>query len=172
MEPEPHAPTPLESLLTDMVEAHETLLSAIRLQRAAIGAADPKQIASAADHLARAGTAIVALEHRRREVVVAMLRDHPLAQRPAGAQPTLRSLCPLLPDPDARRAATLADKLRAILLDVRRETRGARAATATLIAHMDGIVTQIARRLASDATYTRAGSRAPSHVLSGIDLTS
>jgi hypothetical protein len=67
----------------------------------------------------------------------------------------------------------LADRLRDLLFEIRRETRGSRAATATLIAHMDGLVAQIGRRLSHDGTYTRAGPRgAPSSVVSAIDLTS
>jgi hypothetical protein len=130
-------------------------------------------MARTTDSLAKAGAAIVALEQRRRDVVVAMLRANPDAPRTPGAQPTLRALCRLLPDPACHDASALADQLRTLLLDIRRETRGARAATATLIAHMDAIVTQIGRRLSHDATYTRPGSRgAISNVVSGIDLTS
>ena len=165
-------PTPLEQLLADFIEAHQDLLDVTRQQREAVSAADASQLAACTQRQAEIAGRIATLEQRRREIVVEMLRAHPTLARP-GAQPSLESLCPVLPEPARRRAGELARRLRELLKTIKREAGSLRIATMTIIAHMDGLMTQIGRRLSHDGTYDRAGSTGTGvNVVSGIDLTS
>lgn len=164
--------TPFEQLLAEFVGAHQDLLDVTREQRDAVSAADAQRLADCTRRQGEIAGRIALLEQRRRELVVELIRRHPALVRP-GAQPTLESICPVLPEPSRRRSRELAARLKDLLLTIRREAAGLRTATMTIIAHMDGLMTQIGRRLSHDGTYTRAGGAAPgANVVSGIDLTS
>lgn len=165
-------PTPLEQLLADFIEAHQDMLDVTRAQREAVSAADAARLAACTSKQAEIAGRIATLEQRRREIVVEMLRSHPSLARP-GTQPSLASLCPVLPEPAKRRAGELASRLRELLKTIKREAGALRIATSTIVAHMDGLMTQIGRRLSHDGTYDRAGSTGSGpNVVSGIDLTS
>ena len=164
--------TPLEQLLADLVDAYQDLLDATREQRQAVSTADAAQIAACTQRQAEIGGHITQLEHRRREVVVEMIQCHPMLVR-QGTQPSLASLCPVLPEPSSRRANDLAQTLRELLRTIKKEAGALRLATLTVVAHMDGLMSQIGRRLSHDGTYDRAGSMGSCpNVVSGIDLTS
>lgn len=169
----PTATTALETLLADLLQAHEALQGNLREQRTAVSGADAAGLAACTQRQQAIVARIAELEQQRRELVVRVMRESPGLARGAGGQPTLESICSTLPEPDRTRARELAHRLRELIGAVRQEASTLRSATATLVAHMDGLMAQVGRRLSHAGTYSGPGCpRAAETVVSGIDLTS
>lgn len=166
-----HQVPTLPGLLDDLTAAHVRLLDALTAQRSAIAGADPARVSEATKRQHEACVAIADLEQRRRELVVELIRSRPdLPIGPAG-QPTLETLATLLAEPVRSEAIRKAAALKQLVIRTRRETGLLRSAAGTLIAHMDGLMIQLGRRLSHAGTYAPTRSNAPT-VVSAIDLTS
>lgn len=153
--------TDLEPLLADLIRAHRDWLTAIAEHRAAISAADPARIEAALTQQRRSIERIAGLEDERRTLVT--------KTKNTGA--TLRELALLL-DPSARaRVLSGADELKRLVGEVRREQSVVRAASASLLAHARGVVTQVAAALNHAGVYGRAGRvEAGPMVVSSLDI--
>lgn len=156
----------LGPLLDELIEAHETLLGAAVSHRAAIARADAAAMGESADRQAGELARIAALDHRRRQL------SAPFATRDHGAKgPTIRDLAANLDEPERSGVIERADRLRGLVERVRREHGTVRAAAESLVAHMEGLMRQVARRLSHAGTYGPGGVVGPDRVVSGIDLT-
>lgn len=157
----------LERVLEGMLRVQTQLLEVTRRHRAAIAQADASEIGACVRTHAELLRAVQELEGRRRAVV---------AQLTAGTkptrQPTLTELAERLADPWRERAIGLAKQLRETLVRVTDEQRTVRMASESLLAHMDGLVRQIAKKLSHAGTYSARGVvEAGRHqVASGLDI--
>jgi hypothetical protein len=157
----------LERLLAALLSAHRELLDVTARQRDAIRRADTADMeACLRDQLA--GLARAAELERERTALVA--RTFPGPAR--GAPATLTALAGLCEGPARERLLGLAGELRALVVRLREEQAVVRAASATLLSHMDGVMKQVAQRLSHAQTYGRRGSVEPvAAVVTSLDLT-
>lgn len=154
----------LEPLIAALTEAHEEMLALTLEHRSAISRADAAAIARCIERQGQAAARIGDLEVQRRRMVA-------LAS-PAGRPVTLTNLAERLPEPDRARVIAAAARLRDTLTRLQRETRTVRAATESLLAHMNGLMQQVARTLSQTRLYGPQGRIAPgAPVACGIDLT-
>lgn len=162
----------LESLLVDLLRAHEDLLVASHAQRDAVRSADAAQVRAAADQQAMVLRQIASLEERRRELVGAMTAGSAFAKRPQGAGPvTLTELACHTPEPHRTRLIDLAGEVRQAVQLAADQQRTLKSATASLLAHMEGLMRQVAQRLSHAGTYGRRGMiESVPAVVSGLDL--
>lgn len=160
----------LETLLTGLLRAHEHLLDASSAQRDAVRTANPAAIQQASDRQANALRVIAALEDQRRALVNSMTAGLP--RRAAGAGPvTLTELANQMPEPQRTRLIDLAARVRTAVELAANEQRTLKAATTSLVAHMEGLMRQVARRLSHAGTYGRRGMiESTPAVVSGLDL--
>ncbi len=159
----------LESLLHALQQVQRSILDATRRQRDAMRRADPAGVQQATSEQARNTTRLSELERER----VSLVRDAEDAGLVAkGTAPiTLRALAAACP-PTIRAALTKeAQSLRALMEEVARETSSTRAATLTLLAHVEGVMRQVAGRLSHSGTYSRRGVvEAGAPVISAVDV--
>lgn len=157
-------PAEVEVLLSDLVAAYESLAALAAEHRAAISRADGDAVEACARREAELAARLAELEVRRRAVA-----------GPAGApgqRVTIATVIERLPEPARGRAAASADRLRDLVRKVQRDYRTIREATRSIVAHIDGLVQQVSRRLGGASTYGPAGRvESPGPVACGIDLT-
>ncbi len=165
-------PDALESLLTDLLGAHERLLAASIEQRQAVRGADPALVQRATQLQTESLHEIAALEDCRRELVADLTASMP--RRAPGSGPvTLSELARMMPEPQRTRLVELASRVRICVERAADEQRTLRAATGSLVAHMEGLMRQVARRLSHAGTYGRRGMvESVPAVVSGLDLVS
>jgi len=164
------APTPspalgieLESLLRELAVHQTDLLALATEHRAAIARADTGAIASCVERQAAILERSRASEQRRRTLVETW------APRERGI--TLTDLASRVEEPARTRLLALGGQVRTLVERLARENRIVRAATESLMAHMDGLVRQVARRLSQSGTYSRRGGiDAGTPLVAGIDL--
>ncbi|HRJ50481.1 MAG: flagellar export chaperone FlgN [Phycisphaeraceae bacterium] len=166
----PHAEA-LESLLHDLTVAHERLWRSSSGLREAIRSADPSGVERAtADQSASLG-AIADLEERRRALVGEITSIGACPAGFAGRPVTLTDLASMAPEPCRARLMEAAECLRRCVAQAAEAQRTLRSASSSLLAHMEGLMRQVAQRLSHAGTYGRRGviEGSPA-VVSGLDL--
>lgn len=161
--PGPALAVELESILRELAVHQNDLLILATEHRAAIARADTSAIASCVERQAAILERSRATEQRRRTLIETW------APRERGI--TLTDLACRVEEPARTRLLALGGQVRSLVERLARENRIVRAATESLMAHMDGLVRQVARRLSQSGTYSRRGgidTGAP--LLAGIDL--
>lgn len=161
----------LESLLNDLIVAHERLSGSSSGLREAIRSADPSGVERAtADQSASLG-AIADLEERRRALVGEITSIGICSTGFAGRPLTLSDLASMAPEPGRARLVEVAERLRRCVAQAAEAQRTLRSASSSLLAHMEGLMRQVAQRLSHSGTYGRRGviEGSPA-VVSGLDL--
>lgn len=185
----------LESLLGALVSEHESWRGLLDTHRDAIKRADGEAVQQAVMRQSLVLQSIADLEEKRRRLVDrAIASDGILGKGSANPKPapstievgtssassplarvgpvTLSQIAESLPEPSRTRLLELAGRLRFLLTDIETQNRTLRTATNSLIAHMEGLMRQVARRLSHSGTYGRKGyvDSVPT-VVSAVDLT-
>lgn len=155
----------LESVLAELVLAHETLLGLAGEHRAALTGADPTTLGSVVERTGVCLERIAALEDERRTLVSGDARN---------AGPSLAELADLAPANRSGRVRELGDTLRGLLERVRLEHGAIREASSSLADHMRGLMRQVSARLSHSGTYSPSGTVDPGReqVVSGLDVRS
>jgi hypothetical protein len=158
-------------LLDGFIGAYESLLTAVADHRTAVRGADGNGIAAAAERQSRLHTSISALDRRRRELVVAACST---CAELAGVHPstvTMRDLAGAAPAAVRPSLSARAERLRELVRRVHEDTRTIRAATESVLAHLEGLMRQVGRQLSHAGTYTRRGFVEPGGVVvSAVDV--
>ena len=157
----------VEAVLRESLEATRSLLIATRRHRSAIAQADARSMGEAVRLQGELVERLTLLDGRRREALARWSNDA------AGA--TLGTIVSSL-EKDGRTAR--AETLRALGQDIRsnaeelrREQASVRMACQMLLAHGEGLVEQVRRRLSHARTYSRRGGmHVGQPVVSGLDL--
>jgi hypothetical protein len=144
-------PEALDTVLRELIAAHEELLTLASAQRSAIQRADVRALADIAAAQGAVMERVVDLE-RRRQTVVASLASG------IKGKVTVTQLARLIADPARSRLTALADRLRELLNRLHQEHMALRAAAETLGAHMEGLMRQVCRKLSHAGTYARSGA--------------
>ena len=153
----------LESVLTDLGAAHEELLSLVREHRKAISTGDAAMLQDCLMRQGMLGTRVAELEKSRRAIASSLTKK---------TSSTIAELAALLPAEARPGIETAAARLRSVIATVQRENGIVRAATHTLIAHIDGLMQQVARALSHAGTYGRQGRvEGSGPVPCGLDMT-
>jgi hypothetical protein len=139
----------LETLLSDLLRAHEELLALAHEHRAALSRADATAVQACTARHAELAARIERLELARARLVRALA--------PASPSPTITSIAQNLPEPARARIIAAAAALKDLLIRVQRELAVLRAATHSLVGHMEGLMQQVARVLTQAGTYGRHG---------------
>lgn len=158
----------LERLLEALLAVHRGLLEVTARQRDAVRRADTVAM-DACLREQMAGLARAAELERERAALVARVAPGGLGR---GVPVTLTALAGLVEGPARERLLGLAGELRTLVVRLREEQAVVRAASATLLSHMDGVMKQVAQRLSHAQTYGRRGSVEPvAAVVTTLDLT-
>jgi flagellar FlgN protein len=157
-------PAHLEQIMADLVAAHESLLALAAEQRAALSRADSAAVESAARRQAALAHEVARLDETRRRVIALLL--------PGSTTTSMAAVAAALPEPARTRLTAVGRRLRDLLARLQDEQRVLRTATTALVAHMDGLMQQVARALSSANLYGPRGrlDHAPSPPC-GLDLT-
>lgn len=127
----------LETVLKQLTERHEQLLSLMQRQREALRGADHRGVSELSRLENVLVKAITDLEKRRLELVADLTR----AVDPAAAQPMrMRDLAERLGEPSRGRLLVLRQQLRERIQQVKDESSVTRRATEALMKHMQGLV--------------------------------
>lgn len=151
----------LEVVLRELVQTHQELLELVREHRRAISRSDAALIQDCILRQGMLGARGAHLERQRREIVQSITGQ---------SRSTMTEVCGLLSGETSTRVAALADRLRATLAEIQRENHIVRAATHALMAHIDGLMQQVARALSRAGTYGRQGRVDGGPVACGLDM--
>lgn len=152
----------LEEVLASMLQEHEQLLSVTLQQRSALSQADHARVARCTAEQTRIHARIDALNRKRSTLLVAF--------RPGVS---LREVIAAIGPSRAEAIEELGQKLREVVIQVRREQDRLRLASSSLASHMQGLIQQIHRRLSHAGVYSTQGRvEAGAMVVSGLDVTS
>ena len=138
----------LETAMTDLTAAHGELLDLVIEHRRAISRGDAASIQQCLSRQGMLAPRIAELERDRRQAVTQ------ICGRPDG---TISDVIAKLPEPLRAPVAATAARLKSVLTTIQRENNVVRTATHTLIAHIDGLMQQVARALSHAGTYSRKG---------------
>ena len=156
----------LESVLAAMIEAHEQMLAIAGSHRAAIARADGQGVQACVEQMGVLAARVAELELQRRDIVASLTRPS------RGEKPTVSVVAAGLPEPIRSRVLALAARLRDLLFRLRREMGVIKAATQSLVAHMDGLMQQVARAMSQTRLYDPRGRIDPGGPAAcGLDLT-
>lgn len=161
----------LGTLLTRLTERYTRAHRLLGEHREAIRRADGDAVAALVEQQATVLADIESLDKRRRDLIAATAAAFPHVIVERGKPVTLTQLASILPEADRARLTASAENLRRLAQDVKDRTASIRAATATLLAHMEGLVRQVGKQLSHAGTYGRRGVvESGSAVLSALDL--
>lgn len=166
--------TRLHATLQDLQASARELLEAVRAQREAIRAADPRALDGANRRHATALQRIAELETQRQLIVREGIAASPVARRAdlRGKQPTLEQLSVSLAPSEREALLAAARSLRETIAEAQVLQASVGEASARLDRHMQGIVQQAQRRLAGPTTYQRGGRLSAGRTVPmGLDLT-
>jgi hypothetical protein len=161
----------LDWLLDGFADQHEALLKHTESQRDAIRKADGAAVQSAAASQTEVVAALGRLEQRRRELVAwACQRYAPIATK-RSTEITLTDLAGCVEAPQRAALIKKAAALKALITNVHQQTSTIKAATASLLAHMEGLMRQVGRQLSHAGTYSSRGYVEPGGiVVSALDI--
>jgi hypothetical protein len=163
----------LESLLEGLHAAYVRLGEHAAAHREAIRQADTPALAETTAAQSRSLDTLARLEQQRRELVAASCTRFPTLASKRSTVITLTDLCACVPEQDRPRLTTRARELRTLIESVNEQTTTIKAATVSLVAHMEGLMRQVGRQLSHAGTYTRRGYvEAGGCVVSALDLRS
>lgn len=134
--------------MVSLTTIHGELLELVLEHRRAICRGDAAAIQECLSRQGILGMRIADVERARRKAVT------DICGRPDA---TISDISARLPEPDRAPICTAAARLKAILTLIQRENNVVRTATNTLIAHIDGLMQQVARALSHAGTYGRKG---------------
>ena len=158
--------------MAGLITAHESLLALAAEHRAAITRADGAAVEDCARRQAELARAIAIQETERRHLLAKIF-----PARSGGVDPRtpFAALAALLPEPFRARIAACAARLRELILRLQHEHRIIRSATTAIVAHMDGLLQQVAKALSHAGLYGPKGRLdQPAHAPPapcGLDLT-
>lgn len=127
----------LETVLKQLAERHEQLLSLMKRQREALRQADHHGVTEYSRLENTMVQAIGDLEKRRLELVAQLTR---IVDPSAKVPMRLRDLAERLPEPSRSRLLVLREQLRERIAKVKDESSVTRRATESLLRHMQGLV--------------------------------
>lgn len=138
----------LESVLMGLLAAHEELLEVARRQRQAMLRADGAAIEACARQQGEIVSRVQTLEEERRRLVASL-----------GGTAAIRvsQVAAGLPEPARGRIASLAARLREVIGALQEQHSVLRAAAGALVAHVDGLMQQVSRRVSEAGVYGRQG---------------
>ncbi len=161
----------LRSLLEAFLVAYGALGTQATAHREAIRSADMAAVQRATHAQARHVQTLGTLEQRRRELVASSCTRFATLASKRSTAITLTDLCQCVPEKDRAAMSTLAADLKQLVKSVDEQTRTVKAATASLLAHMEGLMRQVGRQLSHAGTYTARGFVEPGGVVvSALDL--
>lgn len=154
--------------LIDDIHAHHTAMAAVvDRTRAALACADTARMAACDAEQAAAHRALGQLESRR----LVFMRSLGLSG-PAAAGVTLGALAQRSPEPWRTRLGLASQRARASVRTVLDRQAAVRAASAALVAHMQGLFQQVSQRIGGSQAYgPRGAAVARSSPAAAIDLT-
>jgi len=155
----------LETAMVDLTAVHGELFELVLEHRRAISLGDAAAIQECLSRQGILGMRIADLERARRQAV---------SQICGRSDATISDVTAKLPEHLRAAVSTAAARLKAILTLIQRENNVVRAATHTLIAHIDGLMQQVARALSHAGTYGRKGrieASAGGPIPCGLDMT-
>jgi len=159
----------LSELLEALLREHETLLSLCGRHLEAIRQADHRNLAEVVQQQAMALQRIAELEEVRLGVVNTAM--HTL--RPAPTTPTLTAIAQALPGEQGKEVLTKAHRLRTLMQRLANEQNVVTLTTKALLAHMEGLMRQVARELSHAGTYCSKGYvQTGAAVVSALDVRS
>jgi hypothetical protein len=163
----------LSTLLDALTSAYARLADAGEAHTEAIRAADARAVEAAVQREHAIFRDLQKLDHQRRELVALAHNAFPSLRKGAPERTTLTQLAALAPDTRRAELTTKAADLRTLIQSVQQRTHSVRSAAASLLAHMEGVMRQVARTLSHSGTYSRRGVvEAGGSVVSALDLRS
>ncbi|MGB1126168.1 MAG: flagellar export chaperone FlgN [Phycisphaeraceae bacterium] len=163
-----HIPV-LETVLKQLTDRHEQLLTLMKRQRECLRLADHHGVSECSRLENTLVQAIGELEKRRLELVAQLTR----AIDPAAIQPMrMRDLAERLPEPSRGRLLVLREQLRERITAVKEQSSVTRRATEALLNHMQGLV-QTLGNAGRAAGYAPANQPQPAsgHTLGTLQVT-
>lgn len=138
----------LETTMIELTAAHRQLLDLVLEHRHAISKGDAAAIQECLTRQGLLAPGMAELERSRRRIVVA------ICGKPDA---TISDVTAKLPESLRAPISASAARLKSVLSAIQRENGIVRAATQSLIAHIDGLMQQVARALSHAGTYGRQG---------------
>ena len=159
----------LGTLIDAMIGEHETLLALCEAHMAAIRLADHQALGEVVSRQTHALQRIAELDGTRADIVnIAMS-----AIQPTPASPTLSAIAQALPGKIGTDLLVKAQRLRTVMQRLANEQNVVRLTTRALLAHMEGLMRQVARELSHAGTYGRKGYiESGAAVVSALDVRS
>ncbi|MBL8874433.1 MAG: flagellar export chaperone FlgN [Phycisphaerae bacterium] len=157
----------LRALLREFLAQHETLLGLTTEHHEAIRQADPLRCERVMQAERNTLASIAELESRRQNLV----RRAQTEIRPAQAVARLSDLARCAPEGERAGLIEMAERLRGLVARVQEEQNIVRVVSRVLLAHMEGLMRQVARSLSHAGTYARSGAvAAGSPIVTSLDV--
>ncbi|HEX2836540.1 MAG TPA: flagellar protein FlgN [Phycisphaerales bacterium] len=163
----------LDTLLDALASAYTRLADASDAHREAIRTADTRGVEAAVQRQTVLFRELQKLDHQRRELVALAHASFPALRKTPAERTTLTQLAATAVDTRRGELAVKAGNLRSIVASVQERNASIRSAAASLLAHMEGVMRQVARQMSHTGTYSRRGVvEAAAGVVSAVDLRS
>ncbi len=158
----------LHALLQALLERHERLLRLTTEHHEAIRQADPRRCEMVQRHERETLAAIADLEVRRQALIkraVAEIRPTPKSLA------RLSELAQCAPESERQSLFDMIARLRTLAGRVQEEQNVVRVVSRVLLAHMEGLMRQVARTLSHAGTYAKTGAvGAGAPIVTSLDI--
>ncbi len=151
----------LDTLLADLEQEHEQLLTLAGLQRDAISRADTKELSRVVEQTAGVMNRIAGIENTRQKAI----------KLPDGSIPTIDQIVSQVNKHHADKLTKRSHSLRTLIAKVNQEHNAVKEASQALSNHMNGLMEQVKSKLSHSGTYSHRGAINPgrSQVVSSLD---
>ncbi len=166
------ASSELREILDAMIAAHERWLEAIDAHRGAMAQNDVRRGQACLERQQACMGQVAELEQRRNACVRTLVAGIPALARleRSGQEVTMDQLLAHMDGPVRGVLQDRRDRLRGLILEVRRRQETLRLAARALASHMEGLVRQVASRLQRSAVYSPHGTRFAEPISGGLDI--
>jgi FlgN protein len=164
----------LRAVLEALAAAYGAMLATLEEQAAAISRADAPAIGRCAGMQEQLLGQVSKLDLRRREVLAGACSCLPSLHEAARRSTlTVTQVATALPTQDGAVITLLSEQLRSLINEAKRRSDAIRAASVTMLAHVEGLMRQVGKRMSHSGTYGRRGVvEAGQQVVSSLDMKS
>lgn len=163
----------IDALIQGFTQRYARILTSLQDHQEALRRADGEAVARHAQAQAMLLEEVAQLDAQRRELVARACASFPAIVAVRTPTVTLTQMASVLPAPDRTRLTMSAEHLRSLATQVKEMTAAIRAASLTLLTHMEGLLRQVGKQLSHTGTYGRRGVvEAGAAIMSGVDLRS
>ena len=164
----------LAGLFAQLSETYTSVLESLEAHAAALAAADTQAVGRCVSDQEQLLARVAHIDQRRREIVAGACSCVPELAKAAAAGPlTVSAVASALATQDVEKLLEAGTRVKQLIEHAKQRSEGVRTATAVMLAHVEGLMRHVGRKMSHSGTYGRRGVvEVGQQVVSALDMKS